>query len=122
MNITQEQYLALVSLARAGCETAEKTRLLEKFLKDIEASNGLKRYLLLVQWQEMDSPLPRNTDFPAIWPPEMRATIERSDRPSTKGEVLQLVKERSKRATNILVTRDPAGLVGWTKVDDFFLT
>lgn len=120
LTLTQEQYQALIYLARLGSVTPDQKRVLEKFLKDLEALNGYKRYLLLVQWQELNSPLPAGTDFPAVWPPEMRRTIEREDRPIAKSDVLKEVDTYAKNPTNILVTKDVGGIVGWTKIDDFF--
>lgn len=120
VTLDQEQYLALVSLARAGSDTPAKRRVLDSFLKSIEEANQQKRYLLLVQWQELNAPLPPTADFPFVWPPELRATLERTDRPIASSDVMKVVNDRAKEPTNILVTRDPGGLVGWTKIEDFF--
>lgn len=122
LTLNQEQYLALVSLARAGATTPDQQRVLEKFLKDLESSNGMSRYSLLVQWQELESPLPPSTDFPAVWPPEMRALVERTDRPIAKVDVTKVVADKAKNPTNVLVTKDLGGIVGWTRLNDFFIT
>jgi hypothetical protein len=115
-----EQYLALISLARLGADTPEKKRVLESFLVSIDAANKQQRYTLQVQWQELNTPLPPTTDFPAVWPPNLRATVERTDRPIAKSDVMKTVAARSNDPTNILVTKDPAGIVGWTRVEDYF--
>ena len=117
-----EQYLALVSLARVGADTPEKKRVLESFLQNIDAANKQTRYTLQVQWQELNSPVPASADFPAVWPPSMRATVERTDRPIAKSDVMKKVTSLAKEPTNILVTKDPGGIVGWTTIDAFFIT
>jgi hypothetical protein len=117
-----ESYLALVSLARVGATTPDKSRALENFLKDIEKTLPIKRYALYVQWQELMSNLPPSANFPAVWPPEMRILIEQTGTPITKKNVMDAVAKKAKSPTNILVTKDVGGLVGWTKVDDFFVT
>ena len=38
----------------------------------------------------------------------------------SKNHLMKVVNDRAKEPTNILVTRDPGGLVGWTKIEDFF--
>lgn len=121
ISLTEEEYLALVSLARKGT-TPEGSRGLEVFLKDVDRKNDITRYTLLVQWQELDSPLPPNTRFPAVWPPEMRAFIEQTTRPVSRQDVEKLVADRATSATNIMVTRDVAGLAGWQKLDFAFPT
>lgn len=122
ITLDQEQYLALASLARLGADTPDKKRAVETFLASIDAANNQSRYLLLVQWQELNSPLPPKTDFPAVWPPQLRVSIERVDRPIAKSDVLSVVSSKAKDPTNILVTKDPGGIVGWTKIEDFFIT
>lgn len=122
VTLNLEQYLALLSMARRGATSPDHTRTLEAFLKDIDRTSGITRYTLLVQWQELNSPLPPNTRFPDVWPPEMRATMERTDRPIAKADVLALVKDRARNGSNILVTKDLGGIVGWTKVEEFFIT
>lgn len=126
-NVTMslEQYAALISLARAGASgpgDGDKMRALEVFLKDIDAANNVARYALLVQWQELDSPVPPGARFPDKWPPEMRFLLERTDRPIAKADVLAALKKVAKNPHEVMVTRDVGGVVGWTKIDDFFIT
>lgn len=118
--LSQEQYEALVALARAGAPTVERTRVLDKFLQDIEASNGVTRSLVWIQWQETDQPLPPSAAFPTVWPPELRYRLELLTRPISKADVLAVVASKAKKPTNILCTRDPAAVLGWTAVNDFF--
>ena len=120
--LSQEQYEALISLARTGASTPDALRALERFLKDIEKSNGIVRNALWIQWQELDQPLPAGIQFPATWPPEMRFYLELVSRPIAKSDVNNVIKIRASKPTNILVTPDPGGLVGWTPLDTYFVT
>lgn len=121
LTLTEQQYLALVSLARKGV-TQDGKRDLEVFLREVDKANGITRHVLLVQWQELNRPLPPSAKFPAQWPPEFRATIEQTTRPISRQDVEHIVKGRSNSATSIMVTKDLAGLVGWQTLDHHFLT
>lgn len=120
--LSKEQYLALINLARKGTSSADHARQLEVFITDIDKANGINRYALLVQWQEQATPLPPTTQFPDVWPPELRSLIERSDRPIARADVTNMLKDKAREPINILVTRDVGGIVGWTKLSDFFIT
>lgn len=119
MNVTNEEYAALVALARKGCANADQTVGLEQYLKAIEKREGVQRYLLWVQWQETGVGLPLGTRFPDKWPPELRYLIERLDRPIAKSDVASALAQRAKKPLEVMVTDDPAGLVGWTKLDQY---
>lgn len=120
--LNEEQYFALISLARQGTKSPDHARALDAFLKEIDRDNNIARFVLFVQWQEQDTPLPPNTRFPEVWPPEMRLLLERTDRPIAKADVEALLRDRARKPTNVLVTRDLGGIVGWTKLEDFFIT
>jgi hypothetical protein len=126
ITLSQEQYEALVALAQRstvdpdGSLNQERSLTLQRFLTDLEKANGITRYSLWVRWQDPTAPLPPGVRFPATWPPELQYFIQFITRPIAKTDVLSMVKERTPNALNILVTPDPAGLVGWCKIDDFF--
>lgn len=126
--LTQEQYEALIALARegvkdsAGAAIPEAARRLDEFLKLIEKNNGITRDGLWVQWQELNAPLPPGSSFPEKWPLEMRRYIELVTRKIAKADVMSVVNTHAHNPTSILVTRDPAALIGWTPVEDFFVT
>lgn len=121
--LSQEQYEALIFLARKGVEGSplDQTRL-DQFLRDIEKTNGITRSFLWVQWQELSAPLPPGTNFPEKWPPELRKAIELVGRPVARADVDDVLKRYASEPMSVLVTRDPAALVGWTPIDDFFTT
>jgi hypothetical protein len=121
--LTQEQYEALIFLARKGAGSNGAKQLeLDFFLKDIEKTNGITRSFLWVQWQELSAPVPAGTSFPTKWPPELRRAIEFIARPVAKVDVEQVLEKYAQQPTIVLVTKDPAALVGWTPIDDFFIT
>lgn len=121
MNLTLEQYESLVALARAG-GAADSRKLVElnQWFKLIEKQNGLTRDFLLIQWQELSGPVPLVTRFPEVWPPQLRRAIELVTRPICRADVDAVLKQYASEPLSALVTRDPAGLVGWTSLDDFF--
>ena len=120
--LTQEQYEALIYMAREGATTPQKKTELDQFLRLIEKANNITRYFLMIQWQELSAPLPQGTNFPEVWPPKLRKTIELVTRPIAKVDVEEMLKKSASEPTAVLVTRDPAGIVGWTELDDFFVT
>ena len=125
LTLTQEDYEALIALARQGaaaaCDPSAAMNNLNAFLQSIEQANGITRYAVWVQWQEMDQPLPPKTAFPTSWPPSMRAYIEFLTRPVAKVDVLNVVAQKASKPTNILVTKDPGATLGWTPINQFFL-
>ena len=121
LTLQQEQYEALIALARKGTTNEGEARALDAFLRSLEVANGITRHFVLVQWQEAAQPLPPSTNFPGKWPPELRASIELITRPIARADVDALVAARAKSPINVLVTSDPGGIVGWTQLDKFFL-
>jgi len=126
--LTQQEYEALIALAKDGTKDAdgnvlsEKALKLDEFLKSIEKNNGVTRDALWVQWQEMDQPLPPTARFPEKWPPEMRYYIELVTRRVARVDVEEVLSARASKPHNVLVTRDPGARVGWTPLDDFFVS
>lgn len=121
-SLTQEQYEALIFLARRGAEgDAQRLTQLDQFLRHIEKANGITRSFLMVQWQERSAPLPQGVKFPEKWPPELRKVIELISRPVAKADVEAVLGKYAQEPMSVLVTSDPAGLVGWTPVDQYFL-
>jgi hypothetical protein len=125
LTLTQEQYEALIALARLGAAASSDppavNRNLDAFLRDLEVANGITRYAVWVQWQEQDQPLPPTTAFPATWPPSQRVYIEYLTRPIAKVDVMNVLAQRASKPTNVLVTKDPGATLGWTPLAQFFL-
>jgi hypothetical protein len=126
LTLTQESYEALIALARRGTRRHDGSIdqnaavNLDSFLRSIEKANGITRYVLWVQWQDPTAPLPPRTNFPDTWPPNLRYFLEFITRPIALVDVMTVVAQRTPNATNILVTPDPAALLGWTPVANFF--
>lgn len=128
ISLSQQEYEALVSLARNGTKNPDGTmnqdlsRKLESFLRLIEEGNDIERHFLWVQWQEADQSLPPTVQFPDKWPPELRTSIELTTRPIAKADVDAVLAKKARTPMNVLVTKDPAGILGWTQVESFFIT
>ena len=120
--LTQEQYEALIELARRGATTQTKQLELDQWLKLIERSNGVTRDFIWVQWQELSAPLPSGTRFPEEWPERLRRTIELTTRRIARADVEQVLEQYANSPIEILVTPDPAGIVGWKSLDAYFIT
>lgn len=121
LTLSQEEYESLSTLARAGATTTEAQRQLHVWLTLIEQRNNVTRYGLWVQWQEADSPMPPNTNFPEQWPPEMRYFIQLFSRPINRADVDAVLAKKARRAVTVLVTPDPAGILGWSTPDEYFV-
>lgn len=76
----------------------------------------------MVQWQEATANLPAGTRFPEVWPPQLRRTIERRDRPIAKVDVEDLLEQYANDPLTVLVTTDPNGRLGWIPIDGYFIT
>jgi hypothetical protein len=115
--LDNDEYTALVALARDGAAGGDRIPELEAFLRSIEKKNGVLRYFLMVRWQETEQRMPPTTRFPAQWPPQLQKTIERIDRPIARVDVEQLLATYATKPITVLVTIDPQGLLGWTEFD-----
>lgn len=126
LSLQQSEYETLIEFARQGTLNADgtvnqdKAAGLNAWLRLIEEKNGVVRSFVWVQWQELDAPLPAGTNFPTKWPPSMRFSITLVSRAISKADVMALVNVKAKNPTSILVTKDPAALVGWAELDEFF--
>ena len=126
-NLQQDQYEALIELARRGTYDArgqvipEVSRQLDVWLRLIEEQNGITRSSLWIQWQEVDSPVPPTASFPRVWPPELRYFLQLLTRPICRADVEQVVNQKARNPVNILVTPDAGAEVGWCTLDQYFL-
>lgn len=121
LTLSQEEYESLATLARAGATTPEKQRQLEAWLQLIENRSGIVRYGLWVQWQEADSPMPPNTNFPEKWPPEMRYYLQLFSRQINRADVDAVLSKKARNPVTVLVTPDPGAVLGWTTLAEYFV-
>lgn len=119
ITLTLEEYEALASIARKSSDP-NALRNVNAFLLSIENRNGIRRSFLWVQWQEAGYALPPTTKFPSSWPPELRFSLERTDRPISLADVQKVLASRAVKPLNILVTPDPGAELGWMPIEDYF--
>jgi hypothetical protein len=123
--LDRQEYEALIGFARQatlksdGQVDHEKALRLDMFLQSIEKKNGITRHIIWVQWQELDAPLPPNTRFPDVWPPNLRIRIEQVTRPISRADIDQVLAENAKKPISVLFTRDPGARYGWTELDQY---
>ncbi len=115
--MTLEQYQALSSLALQG---ANNPRGLADMLAEIDKRNTLERYIAVIRWQELDSP-PPGIKYPVEWPPSMTIILNQP-KPISRAFAETSLAAAARRPTNALITKDPAGKVGWSTFDVFFRT
>ena len=120
ITLDQASYEALISLARTGAKDPDKKRQLEAFLVNLETAAGITRYFLFVRWQDLNYPLPPTTRFPEVWPPSLELQLQRVDRPIARADVNAALITNAQAPTNVMVTLDPGGIVGWTQLAAFF--
>lgn len=122
MTLTLEEYESLAALARVGViGDSQKVISLDQWLQQIERNNGITRSFLMVQWQELGTPLPSGTRFPETWPPNLRKSIELITRKVARVDVDAIIEKYATNPTSILVTPDRNGIVGWTPIENYFI-
>lgn len=127
ISLTLEQYEALIALARQSTVNADGSinqqaaNVLNAFLASIEQANGITRSSLWIRWQDPTAPLPPGVRFPETWPPTLQFFLQLITRPIAKTDVQTVVNGKTANAVNIMVTPDPAALVGWTQLGSFFV-
>lgn len=121
IQMSQQDYEALIAFARRGVLTEQEGRTLSSFLQTLEKSNNITRDALWVQWQEVGKQVSVQYSFPESWPPNLRAYIELVGRPIAKADVTALLAKKAIRPMSVMVTKDPAGVVGWTTLEAFFV-
>jgi hypothetical protein len=121
VTLTLAQYTSLVALAREGAKAKNNDQVaLEEFLVSIEEVNSITRYLLWVQWQEKDQPLPPRTSFPTNWPPELRKLIQKINSPVSLQDVKNILSQYATNPTSVMVTSDPNAMLGWSLLAQYF--
>ena len=126
LSLSQAEYETLVEFARQGTLNddgsirREPALGLDSWLRALEFRNGVVRYFLWVQWQEQGAAVPPGARFPEKWPPELRASIALMSRAITRADVEAMLATKAREPTNVLVTRDPAAIVGWTELAEYF--
>lgn len=114
--ITREQLDALFFAADAGDMSTVKTT-----VATIDKANNVTRYSLFVRWQEVtgepESYVNDRRDYPSFKRNRLNMT-----RVITREDVLALVAQFASSSTNIQVTPDVSGAIGWTEIDVYSFT
>ena len=126
--LTQQQYESIIALAQRstycpdGSVDQARAQELDSYLREIEEANSIVRSSLWIRWQDPTAPLPPGwkSNFPATWPANLQFFLQLISRKIAKTDVLAVVSQRTANAINIMVTPDPAALVGWTQIDVYF--
>jgi hypothetical protein len=127
ITLSLEEYEAFIALATQSTVNADgsidqqKVNVLSAFLKKVEQENNITRSSLWIRWQDPTAPLPLGVRFPETWPPNLQRFLQLLTRPIAKTDVMTIVTAQTPNAINIMVTPDPAGLVGWTQLSAFFV-
>lgn len=84
----------------------------------IDTENGIRRYALQLRWKDIGGKPPRNVELGKGWPQEMTRLLE-LDRPITRRDVDDVLRQVAVNPAATMVTPDPLGIVGWTYIDDY---
>lgn len=113
ISMTRAQYEALVAAATKGdSETAEP------LAAQIDAANGIRRYILWIRWQNVGGVVPTLIELGRGWPQDqsyklvLERAIERLD-------VDEVLRNSATNPVSVMVTPDPDGEVGWTFLGDY---
>lgn len=111
----------MVTLAMDACKRSQEhaVRFAELVAK-INQRNELNFCTLWVQWTERGQPLPIEASFPMRWPAEWRYRLDLFNRTPTRRDVVEILSRQASRPVDVLVTYDPAALVGWSRLDVLF--
>lgn len=90
-----------------------KSQEVEQLWAEIDRQNSIQTYVAWVRWRDANAAPPRMSEPPASWPPQYQAQITLAV-PITKQYLVDFVAARTPNPAGIWITRDPAGLVGWT--------
>lgn len=113
ITMTRAQYDALVA-AGLNDETVEILRLRE----EIDAANGVTRYVLNIRWQDVGGSPPPRIELGRGWPPDQTFMLE-LERPISRADVDEVLRTQAVNPASVMVTPDTAGVVGWTLLEDY---
>jgi len=113
VTMSREQYEALCNLA------IKQDPVNGGSLRDIvDKANGIRRFFLYIRWEDVGGVPPPRIELGKGWPPSQTfpLVLERS---ITRADVDQVLTTQATNPTNVQVTPDRAGIVGWTLIDDY---
>lgn len=116
ISMSRAQYESLTALAITADPTSGRT-----LRSEIDVANGVKRYSLNLRWKDVGGKPPPRIELGKGWPEEMTRLLE-LDRPITRRDVDDVLREVATNPAATMVTPDPLGIVGWTYIDDYDFT
>lgn len=117
ITLKDSQYATLMLYAETGATAQGKSTEFEALRQSIEADNGIKTYVLVLSYQEVPVvPAPVNTM--GAYPPGSRKTL-RLNRPITRQDVDDALRNVATTEDLTLVTPDPLGVVGWSQLSAY---
>jgi hypothetical protein len=97
----------------------KKLHPVQDLIREVNVANGIREYIVRVRWLDGAHPAPRkDIDNPEQWPPELTDRLVQTT-PIYRADIQAFVETKSPRPIAIHVTRDPAGVVGWMKLEDW---
>lgn len=115
VTLTRSQYESLLA-AIDGDEQVDTAAIRAA----IDSANGIQRFLLRIRWLETggSTAVPFSIREGGDWPPQQTFEL-RQDRAIAREDVDDVVRTQATNPVDVQVTPDPAGVVGWTGVDDY---
>lgn len=113
ITMTREQYEALSNLA-IGENTAVATPMRDA----IDRANGIRRFYLNIRWEDVGGVPPPRIELGKGWPPAQTYLLV-LERRISRADVDQVLTQNTKNPTNVQVTPDRYGVVGWSLIADY---
>lgn len=115
MDITGEQYEALLVWARAGAEAADQEAAFLALRKAIDLEHLISRYTLVIRYEQLpEQPRPGES----VAPKGGTKLIELTRKP-TRDDVEDALRGETTYSGLIYVTADPNGEVGWYELEQY---
>lgn len=117
ISMSRDQYDLLLQYAFA---VLEPDAVLADLQRKLDQANGVKRYALLIRWMESGGQPPTRIEIQngTNWPPTQQFTLK-MDRAISRADVDDVLRTQATRPSYVTVTSDPAGVVGWTELEEW---
>lgn len=112
LTLTRDQYEMLLDAAYSGDNAAVKT-----LQAEIDTANFITRHAVKVRWVDVAGKAVKPPTA-LTWPEQQTGTLELLV-PITRAHVEEFVASRAANPTDIQVTADLNGVVGWHTLDDY---
>lgn len=115
LTITRTQYESLLAAARGDSLVN-----VDQLQDAVDAANSIRRYQLLIRWQEVGGSTARRFSIldGSNWPPSQEFLLIQ-DRAIAREDVDEVLRTQATNPVDVLVTTDPAGVVGLTELNAY---